>query len=103
MSSSPTSGCLWCPTSAGCSLGGLVYPVGNFMSIIFKIYDKTAVIRNGMIIEKTSVVVLAFALYPLGVYAMIGAAIALSMLSLTLYVCFASRLMSIGKMRFVST
>lgn len=81
----------------------LIYPVCNFMMVIFKVFDRTAVIRNVLIIEKVLIIVSAFLLYPLGIEAMIIAAIALSALTLLLYSFFASRITGIAATTFVGT
>lgn len=79
----------------------LVYPVCNFMMIIFKIFSRTSVIRNVYIIEKALVVVSAFVLYPYGVKAMILAAVALSLMSFLLVSHFASRVTGERALRYV--
>lgn len=81
-------------------LWGMVYPLGNFMMIVFKLFNKTSVIRNVLIVEKSLIIVLAFSLYPYGVTAMITGAIVLSLLSLTLYVAYAQRVTGIAMKRF---
>ncbi len=79
---------------------GLVAPVCNHLSIIFKLYDHTSTIRNVLLIEKTAIVLAAFALYPWGVPAMIGAAAAISVVSYLLYTHAASRIMEVNAKRF---
>lgn len=81
-------------------LWGLVYPVNNFMMIVFKLFNHTAVIRNIMAVEKTLIVVVAFALCRFGVLAMLGGAIALSCLSFMLYIDQASRQTGIPRLAF---
>ena len=74
---------------------GLVYPLCNFMQLIFKIYDRTAVIRNIIFIEKACIVVSAFVLYHYGVATIILAATAISATALIAYMVAASRVTSI--------
>lgn len=71
---------------------GLIYPVNNFMMILFKIFNLTKVIRNVLLIEKTGVVIAAFLLYPLGVYAILGAAIILSVITFIIFLVYANSL-----------
>ena len=78
------------------ALWGLVYPVCNFMGIIFKLYDRTVVIRNVMILEKTLIVVAALALYPLGIPAVILTAVGISLLALGIYFIQASHVTGIS-------
>ncbi len=79
---------------------GLVAPVCNHLSIIFKLYDHTSTIRNVLIIEKTAIVLAAFALYPWGVPAMVGAAAAISIISYLIYTHVAARLVEVNASRF---
>lgn len=67
----------------------LIYPVNNFMMILFKIFNLTNIIRNTLIFEKTGIVVSAFALYAYGVYAILCAAIASSTITFLIYCWFA--------------
>lgn len=67
----------------------LIYPVNNFMMILFKIFNLTNIIRNTLIFEKMGIVVSAFALYAYGVYAILCAAIAFSTITFLLYCRFA--------------
>lgn len=80
---------------------GLVYPLCNFMGIIFKLYNRTVVIRNVMILEKTLIVVSALLLYPLGIQAVILSAVAISAMALLLYMWQASRVTGIAMNRLV--
>ncbi len=73
----------------------LIYPVNNFMMIIFKLFNKTSIIRNVLVLEKCGIIVVALLLYPLGVPAMICGAIALSILSFCLYSAAAQRVASV--------
>lgn len=79
---------------------GLVAPVCNHLSIIFKLYDHTSTIRNVLIIEKTAIVLAAFALYPWGVPAMLSGATVISIVSYLLYTHTAARLMEVSASRF---
>ena len=79
---------------------GLVSPVCSHLMIIFKLHDRTAVIRNVLIVEKTAIIVAAFALQSHGVVAMVGAATALSTVSYLLYVHAAAHLMGCGAWAF---
>ncbi len=81
----------------------LVYPVCNFMMVIFKVFDRTAVIRNVLLIEKALIVMSAFLLYPFGVEAIILAAIGLSCVTFVLYSLFASRITGIKASTFFKT
>lgn len=81
---------------------GLVYPVCNFMGIIFKLYDRTSVIRNVIIVEKALIVIAALVLYRWGIAAAILGASAISSLALAIYMHQASRLtgISLGRLAF---
>ena len=85
------------------ALWGLVYPMCNFMGIVFKLYDHTHVIRNVMIVEKTLIVVAALTLYRVGIDAVVYAAVAISMLALITYFYQASRITGISLARFIYT
>lgn len=80
---------------------GLISPVCNFMMIIFKLFNKTSIIRNVLLIEKTFVIIFAFLLYPFGFFAIIGAAIVLSVITFLLYMYYASKIGKINKKDFI--
>ncbi len=80
---------------------GLVYPICNFMMIIFKLFGRTSVIRNVYFIEKILIVISAFLLYPLGINVMLLAAIMLSVLTFLLFSFFASRTTGISVLTYV--
>lgn len=82
---------------------GLISPVCSHLMIIFKLYNRTAVIRNLFILEKTAVIVAAFALHSVGITAMIAAAAALSTGCYLLYVREAVKLMGGKAMDFHRT
>lgn len=75
---------------------GLVYPVSNHAMMIFKIFNRTSVIRNVFIIEKTAIVIAALMLYPFGVTAIVIAAVFLSAVSLVIYIVMAAKVMEPG-------
>lgn len=64
---------------------GVIYTTNSFMMILFKIFNLTNVIRNTFFFEKTGIVVFAFALYPLGIHAILAAAISLSAITFSIY------------------
>lgn len=64
---------------------GVIYTTNSYMMILFKIFDLTKVIRNTFIVEKTGIVILAFALYSFGVYAIMAAAISMSAITFSIY------------------
>lgn len=74
----------------------LVYPVCNHAIVIYKLFDRTSVIRNVFIIEKSAIVVAALLLYRLGIPAIIFAATALSTISLIIYMVMANSVMGQG-------
>lgn len=80
---------------------GLISPVCNFMMVIFKLFNKTSIIRNVLLIEKTFVIIFAFLLYPFGFFAIIGAAIVLSVITFLLYMYYASKIGKINKKDFI--
>lgn len=82
---------------------GLVYPVCNFMGIIFKIYDRTSVIRNVIIVEKALIVAAALLLYPFGVPAVVLTATAISAGALAVYMSSAARITGISTGRLAYT
>ncbi len=82
---------------------GLVYPVCNFMGIIFKLYDRTQVIRNVVIVEKALIVIAALVLYRWGIAAAILGATAISAAALCIYIHQASRVTSIPATRLLTT
>ena len=64
--------------------------------MIYKLFDRTSVIRNVFIIEKSAIVVAALILYRLGIPAIIFAATALSTISLIIYMVMANSVMGQG-------
>ncbi len=78
----------------------VVYPVCNFMLILFKLFNRTSIIRNVIFLEKTLIVVSAFVLYKHGVSVILGVSIGISLLALSLYCYFASRITNIQLSRF---
>lgn len=80
---------------------GLISPVCNFMMVIFKLFNRTYIIRNVLLIEKTCIIIFAFLMYPFGVFAIIGAAIVLSFISFLLYIYYASKVIEINKKDFI--
>ncbi|MBP5497813.1 MAG: lipopolysaccharide biosynthesis protein [Muribaculaceae bacterium] len=81
----------------------LIYPVCSHMMIIFKLFNKTSVIRNILTIEKTGIIVLALLLYPLGVEAIILGATLISTVAFLLSCHFAKRLTQIPISFFIMT
>lgn len=82
---------------------GLVYPVCNFMGIIFKLYNRTSIIRNVVIAEKALIVIAALALYSCGIEAAILGATAISLVALSIYIYHAAQLTGISVSRLTIT
>lgn len=84
------------------ALWGLIYPVCNFMGIVFKLYDRTSVIRNVIIVEKALIVVAALVLYRWGIEAALLGATVISAMALAIYITKASKLtgISAGKLAY---
>ena len=81
----------------------LAYPVCNFMLIVFKLFDHTAVIRNVMIVEKMLIVVAALLLYRQGIETAILTASSISFLALLVYFADAQRLCGISFLKLLGT
>ena len=82
---------------------GLVVPICNFLIVVFKLFDRTSVIRNVQCIEKTMLVIVALALYPFGINVMMGGVITLSFLTFMAYVFFAWKVSGIEIKTFLLT
>lgn len=82
---------------------GMFYPVCNFMGIIFKLYDRTAIIRNVMLIEKPLIVIAALTLHPWGVETVMLGVSAVSCVALLTYMVCASRVTGISLGRLIWT
>ncbi|MDO4970471.1 MAG: lipopolysaccharide biosynthesis protein [Bacteroidales bacterium] len=78
---------------------GLIYPVNNYMMILFKIFNLTKIIRNVMLFEKLCIIISSFALIPYGVYSILSAAIALSAATLFFYTWCARKHIGISQLR----
>lgn len=83
-------------------LWGMVYPMGNFMMVVFKLFNRTSVIRNVLLVEKSLVIALAWWLYRYGVVVMIAGATSLSLLSLLWYMSMAQRVTGIAMRQWLS-
>lgn len=81
----------------------LFYPVCNYMGVIFKLYDHTAVIRNVIIVEKALIVIAALALHRLGIEVVLLTASTISALALVVYMAAASRITGIPLTRLALT
>ena len=75
------------------ALWGLFYPIGTHMLLAFKLYDRTRVIRNVSLFEKSAIVAAALLLYPWGIETVIIAATLISLIALVIYITAAARLM----------
>jgi len=83
---------------------GLFSSVGNFMVTVFKLFDRTSVIRNIMLLEKSAMVVLALimGLYG-GVYQMLLSTMVLEACALLLYGWLAQRVAGVSLVGLIST
>ncbi|MCQ2288577.1 MAG: lipopolysaccharide biosynthesis protein [Muribaculaceae bacterium] len=85
------------------AMWGLFYPINNFMGIIFKLYDRTSVIRNVIIAEKLLIVIAALSLHSMGIEVVMVTAAAISAVMLCVYMVAASRVTSIPVERLAWT
>lgn len=69
----------------------LIYPVNNYMMVIFKLFNSTHIIRNIITAERVLLVIAAFTLWRFGINTIIVMAAALSAITLTISVFLAAR------------
>lgn len=85
------------------ALWGMFYPVCNFIGIVFKLYDRTAVIRNVILVEKALIVVAALTLHPWGFPTVMLGVSAISFVALLVYFVEVSRVTGISFGRLIWT
>lgn len=73
----------------------MVYPVGNFLTVMLKLRNRTAAIRNIIVIERIAIIISALTLYRQGIPIMIGAFTIASLLAVLCYMWQCSQLSTI--------
>lgn len=80
----------------------MVYPLGGFMMVMLKLRDRTAIVRNIILVERVAIILAALLLWRWGVAAMLAAFIVIS--ALAALCCFwqCSRVSTISLTRFIA-
>lgn len=81
----------------------MVYPLGGFMMVMLKLRNRTDIVRNIILAERTAIILAAVLLWRWGVTAMIGAFIAISAGAFVCYICQVSRLSTITAKQLLTT
>ncbi len=82
------------------SILGLISPIENFTAIVFKIYDKTSVIRNIQVLEKGLIILFVFLMIDYGIFAMIFSNIVIAFVALIIYIFKAHSITGISFLKF---
>ncbi len=80
----------------------MVYPLGGFMMVMLKLRDRTAIVRNIILVERAAIILAALLLWKWGVAAMLAAFIAISALAALCYFWQVSRVSTIPLTRLLT-
>lgn len=80
----------------------MVYPLGGFMMVMLKLRDRTAIVRNIILVERVAIILAALLLWRWGVAAMLAAFIVISALAALCYFWQCSRVSTISLTRFIA-
>lgn len=80
----------------------MVYPLGGFMMVMLKLRDRTAIVRNIILAERTAIILAALLLWRWGVAAMLAAFIVISAIAALCYFWQASRVSTLRATRLLA-
>lgn len=80
----------------------MVYPLGGFMMVMLKLRDRTAIVRNIILAERTAIILAALLLWRWGVAAMLAAFIVISAIAALCYFWQAARVSTLRATRLLA-
>lgn len=80
----------------------MVYPLGGFMMVMLKLRDRTAIVRNIILVERIAIILAALLLWRWGVAAMLAAFIVISAIAALCYFWQCSRVSTIRATRLLT-
>ena len=80
----------------------MVYPLGGFMMVMLKLRDRTAIVRNIILVERAAIILAALLLWRWGVAAMLAAFIIISALAALCYFWQVARVSTISLTRLLT-
>lgn len=80
----------------------MVYPLGGFMMVMLKLRDRTAIVRNIILVERAAIILAALLMWRWGVAAMLAAFIAFSALAALCYFWQVARVSTIPLTRLLT-